>query len=100
MGLGSGIRKNIFRIPDPVVKKALDTESGSATLLLTLLGVSQLHKVVLCSQALVSIKASFCILKTEVPLAEKSVSQLRQDVDIKIISQALSCSRAGGPQVF
>jgi hypothetical protein len=37
MGLGSGIRdpgsgKNLFRIPDPGVKKALDPGSGSATL--------------------------------------------------------------------
>ncbi len=37
MGLGSGIRdpgsgKNIFRIPDPGVKKAPDPGSGSATL--------------------------------------------------------------------
>jgi len=41
MGLGSGIRdpgsgKNLFRIPDPGVKKAPDPESGSATLFLTL----------------------------------------------------------------
>jgi hypothetical protein len=41
MGLGSGIRdlgsgKNLFRIPDPGVKKALDPGSGSATLYLTL----------------------------------------------------------------
>jgi hypothetical protein len=38
MGLGSGIRdpgsgKNLFRIPDPGVKKAPDPGSGSATLL-------------------------------------------------------------------
>jgi hypothetical protein len=37
MGLGSGIRdprsgKNLFRIPDPGVKKAPDPGSGSATL--------------------------------------------------------------------
>jgi hypothetical protein len=40
MGLGSGIcdpgseirKKNLFRIPDPGVKKALDPGSGSATL--------------------------------------------------------------------
>jgi hypothetical protein len=32
MDLGSGIRKNLFRIPDPRVKKAPDPESGSATL--------------------------------------------------------------------
>jgi hypothetical protein len=37
MGLGSGIRdpgsgKNLFRIPDPGVKKAPDLGSGSATL--------------------------------------------------------------------
>jgi hypothetical protein len=37
MGLGSGIRdlgsgKNLFRIPDPGIKKAPDTGSGSATL--------------------------------------------------------------------
>jgi hypothetical protein len=37
MGLGSGIRdpgsgKNLFRIPDPRVKKAPDPGSGSATL--------------------------------------------------------------------
>ncbi len=31
MGLGSG--KNLFRIPDPGVKKAPDPGSGSATLL-------------------------------------------------------------------
>ncbi len=41
MGLGSGIRepgsgKNLFRIPDPGVKKALDPGSGSATLPLTI----------------------------------------------------------------
>jgi hypothetical protein len=39
MGLGSGIRdprsgKNLFRIPDPGVKKAPDPGSGSATLFL------------------------------------------------------------------
>jgi hypothetical protein len=36
MGLGSEIRdpeKNLFRIPDPGVKKAPDPGSGSATLL-------------------------------------------------------------------
>jgi hypothetical protein len=38
MGLGSGIRdpgsgKNLFRIPDPGVKKAPDPGSGSATLI-------------------------------------------------------------------
>jgi hypothetical protein len=33
MGLGS--RKNLFRIPDPGVKKAPDPGSGSATLLST-----------------------------------------------------------------
>jgi hypothetical protein len=33
MDLGSGIRKNLFRIPDPGVKKAPDPGSGSATLL-------------------------------------------------------------------
>jgi hypothetical protein len=37
MGFGSGIRdpgsgKNLFRIPDPEVKKAPDPGSGSATL--------------------------------------------------------------------
>jgi hypothetical protein len=32
MDLGSGIRKNLFRIPDPGVKKAPDPGSGSATL--------------------------------------------------------------------
>ncbi len=36
MGLGSGIRdpesRNLFRIPDPGVKKAPDPGSGSATL--------------------------------------------------------------------
>jgi hypothetical protein len=37
MGLGYGIRdpgsgKNLFRIPDPEVKKASDPGSGSATL--------------------------------------------------------------------
>jgi hypothetical protein len=32
MVLGSGIRKNLFRIPDPGVKKAPDPGSGSATL--------------------------------------------------------------------
>jgi hypothetical protein len=34
MGLGSGILRNLFRIPDPVpgVKKAPDPGSGSATL--------------------------------------------------------------------
>jgi hypothetical protein len=32
MGSGSVIRKNPFRIPDPAVKKALDPESGPATL--------------------------------------------------------------------
>jgi hypothetical protein len=44
MGLGSGIRdpgsgigKNLFRIPDPVVKKAPDPGSGSATLLASIL---------------------------------------------------------------
>jgi hypothetical protein len=31
-GPGSGIRKNLFRIPDPGVKKAPDSGSGSATL--------------------------------------------------------------------
>jgi hypothetical protein len=31
MGLGSGIRKNLFRIPNPGVKKAPDPGSGSAT---------------------------------------------------------------------
>jgi hypothetical protein len=41
MGLGSGIRdpgsgKNLFRIPDPEVKKAPDPGSGSATLFNTL----------------------------------------------------------------
>ncbi len=41
MGLGSGIRdpgsgKNLFRIPDPGVKKAPDPGSGSATLILNL----------------------------------------------------------------
>jgi hypothetical protein len=41
MGLGSGIRdpgsgKNLFRIPDPGVKKAPDPGSGSATLTETL----------------------------------------------------------------
>jgi len=40
MGLGSGIRdlgsgKNLFRIPDPGVKKAPDPGSGSATLHIT-----------------------------------------------------------------
>jgi hypothetical protein len=40
MGLGSWIRdpgsgKNLFRIPDPGVKKATDPGSGSATLLIT-----------------------------------------------------------------
>ena len=40
MDLGSGIRdpgsgKNLFRIPDPGVKKAPDPGSGSATLCLT-----------------------------------------------------------------
>ncbi len=30
----SGIRKNLFQIPDPGVKKASDPGSGSATLLL------------------------------------------------------------------
>jgi hypothetical protein len=44
MGLGSGIRdsgsgKNLFQIPDPGVKKALDPGSGSATL-----GTSRLPK--------------------------------------------------------
>jgi hypothetical protein len=39
MGLGSGIRdpgsgKNLFRNPDPWVKKAPDPGSGSATLLI------------------------------------------------------------------
>jgi hypothetical protein len=32
MVLGSGIRKNLFRIPDPGVKEAPDPGSGSATL--------------------------------------------------------------------
>ncbi len=32
MGLGSGSGKNLFRIPDPGVKKAPDPGSGSATL--------------------------------------------------------------------
>jgi hypothetical protein len=41
MDLGSGIRdpgsgKNLFRIPDPGVKKAPDPGSGSATLILGL----------------------------------------------------------------
>jgi hypothetical protein len=43
MGLGSGIqdprsgiRKNLFRIPDPKVKKAPDPVSGSATLIIIL----------------------------------------------------------------
>ncbi len=35
MCLGSGIRKNLFRIPDPRVKKAPDPGSGSVTLLVT-----------------------------------------------------------------
>jgi hypothetical protein len=35
MVLGSGIRKNLFRIPDPGVKKAPDPGSGSATLINT-----------------------------------------------------------------
>jgi hypothetical protein len=40
MDLGSGIRdpgsgKNLFRIPDPGVKKAPDPGSGSATLILS-----------------------------------------------------------------
>ena len=36
MGLGSEIWKNLFRIPDPGVKKAPDPGSGSATLLSTI----------------------------------------------------------------
>jgi hypothetical protein len=35
MGFRSGIRKNLFRIPDPGVKKAPDPGSRSATLHLT-----------------------------------------------------------------
>ena len=43
MALGSGIRdpgsgKNLFRIPDPGVKKAPDPGSGSATLKVDYLG--------------------------------------------------------------
>ena len=49
---GSGIRdpgsgKNLFRIPDPGVKKAPDPGSGSATLLIDQLGtISDRHKPV------------------------------------------------------
>jgi hypothetical protein len=37
----SGIRKNLFRIPDPEAKKAPDPGSGSATLLASRLGRHQ-----------------------------------------------------------
>jgi hypothetical protein len=63
MGLGSGIqdprsgiRKNLFRIPDPGVKKAPDPGSGSATLFRGNLEINSifLHKCLCFLSAIVA----------------------------------------------